>query len=459
MHVAMFPWLAFGHIIPYLDLAKFIARKGHRVSFISTPRNIERLPNLPPNLSPLIDFVKLTLPRISELPVGAEATMDVRVEDVHYLKKALDGLEIQLANFLEASKPDWIIYDFAQHWVPTIAGKLGVSRAFFLIINAWFASFFGPASAMTDRSRPLISDPEQLTTQPEWINFPTNLAFRLHESKRLVNFLKHNLSEASDFFRGGSAIVGCDVFLIRHCREFEPQWLTLVEELHQKPVIPVGLMPPSVEDSVSDQQNQTWVTISEWLNKRRKGSVVFIALGSEVTLTQNELTELALGLELSGLPFFWALRKPPGSAELPEGFEERASKQGLVWTSWAPQPRILSHESTGGFLTHCGWGSIVEALGQGLPLIMLPFLIDQGLNARVLEEKQVGVEVSRDEEGNYSRHSVAESVRRVMVDSNGRIYRDKAREMSAVFGDKVVQGRYLDHLIQYLESHHPAHKE
>ncbi|XAR73503.1 Soyasaponin III rhamnosyltransferase [Bertholletia excelsa] len=384
--------------------------------------------------------------------------MDVRVEDVHYLKKALDGLEIQLASFLEASKPDWIIYDFAHYWVPTIAGKLGVSRAFFLIINAWFASLFGPASGMTDRSRPLISDPEQLTTQPEWINFPTNVAFRLHESKRLVNFLKHNLSEASDFFRYGSAIAGCDVFLIRHCREFEPKWLTLVEELHHKPVIPVGLMPPSAVDSVSDQQNQTWVTISEWLNKRRKGSVVFIALGSEVTLTQNELTDLALGLELSGLPFFWVLRKP-GSATLPEGFEKRTSKQGLVWTSWAPQPRILSHESLGGFLTHCGWGSIVEALGHGLPLIMLPFLIDQGLNARVLEEKQVGVEVPRDEEGNYSRHSVAESVKRVMVDGGGGIYRDKAKEMSAVFGDKVVQGRYLDHLIEYLESHHPAREE
>ncbi|CAK9172431.1 unnamed protein product, partial [Ilex paraguariensis] len=51
LHVVMFPWLAFGHMISFLDLFKFIAQKGHKVSFISTPRNIKRLPN----------FLKLSL--------------------------------------------------------------------------------------------------------------------------------------------------------------------------------------------------------------------------------------------------------------------------------------------------------------------------------------------------------------------------------------------------------------
>ena len=55
LHIAMFPWLAFGHIIPFLELGKLIARKGQRVSFISTPRNIERLPKILPDVSPLMD--------------------------------------------------------------------------------------------------------------------------------------------------------------------------------------------------------------------------------------------------------------------------------------------------------------------------------------------------------------------------------------------------------------------
>ncbi|MFS8009991.1 putative soyasaponin III rhamnosyltransferase [Helianthus anomalus] len=44
LHVAMFPWLAFGHIIPFLELSKIIAQKGHKVSFLSTTRNIQLSP-------------------------------------------------------------------------------------------------------------------------------------------------------------------------------------------------------------------------------------------------------------------------------------------------------------------------------------------------------------------------------------------------------------------------------
>ncbi|GMP32610.1 hypothetical protein CsSME_00006290 [Camellia sinensis var. sinensis] len=236
LHIVMFPWLAFGHMIPYLELAKFIA---HKISFVSTPRNIQRLPKLPPNLSPFIHFVEPPLPRVDcHLPENAEATMD----------KAFDGLETGLAGFLQASTPDWIIYDFAPHWLPPIATKLGISRAFFLIFNALFAAFFGLASALIDCSDDIPMEPEQFTVPPKWVQFPTNVAFRLYESKRILASATNNASGVSDLYRYGSAVLGCDVFAIGHCTEFEPQWLTLLQDLQPKPVIPLGLMPPAVVD-------------------------------------------------------------------------------------------------------------------------------------------------------------------------------------------------------------------
>ncbi|KAF5769258.1 putative soyasaponin III rhamnosyltransferase [Helianthus annuus] len=164
-------------------------------------------------------------------------------------------------------------------------------------------------------------------------------------------------------------------------------------------------------------------------------------------------TELALGLELSGLPFFWALRKPVGSTELnlPDGFLERTRDRGVVWTSWVPQLQILNHESVGGFLTHCGWGSIVEGLMSGHPLIMLPFLVDQGLNARILVDKQVGIEVPRNEEdGSFTKESVARSVS-VVVDDEGKICKANALEVSQIFGDTKREKTYINHFIDYLE--------
>ncbi|KAH0711392.1 hypothetical protein KY289_007351 [Solanum tuberosum] len=66
LHIAVFPWLAFGHMIPYLELSKLIAQKGHKISFISTPRNIDRLPQLPPNLVPFLNFIKIPLAPVAD---------------------------------------------------------------------------------------------------------------------------------------------------------------------------------------------------------------------------------------------------------------------------------------------------------------------------------------------------------------------------------------------------------
>ncbi|RLN34383.1 hypothetical protein C2845_PM03G25560 [Panicum miliaceum] len=55
----------------------------------------------------------------------------------------------------------------------------------------------------------------------------------------------------------------------------------------------------------------------------------------------------------------------------------------LVLARWVPQVRVLAHDAVGAFLTHCGWGSTVESVFRfGHPLVMLPFVADQGTVAR-----------------------------------------------------------------------------
>ncbi|XP_057976411.1 putative UDP-rhamnose:rhamnosyltransferase 1 [Malania oleifera] len=448
LHIAMFPWLAFGHLIPFMELAKLLAQKGHRVSFISTPRNIQRLPNKPPQnpTTHLITFVPLPLPRIPDLPAGAEATMDLPLHQVHLLKSAHDLLREPLARFLESSSPDWIIYDFAPHWLPQIAADLGISRVFFSIFSSWFAAFVGPVTSCLD-GHPSRTKPEHFTVPPNWIPFPSNAAFRPYQAKQILQSTVGNASGVSDELRIASTVMGSDVFAIRSCTELEADWLKLLGDINGKAVIPVGLMPPSVPTDEED----AWLEIGDWLDEQVKGSVVYVALGSEAAPSQEQLTELALGLGSSGLPFFWVLRGQ--RAELPEGFEDRVRGRGIVWTRWAPQLRILSHDSVGGFLTHCGWSSIIEGLQLGLPLVMLPFLWDQGINARVLEEKKVGVEVPRGEEdGSLRSDSVAESLRLVMVEEEGRIYRERAMEWGKIFGDKDLHDRYIDEFVECLQN-------
>ncbi|CAN1184635.1 UDP-glycosyltransferase 92A1, partial [Linum perenne] len=145
----------------------------------------------------------------------------------------------------------------------------------------------------------------------------------------------------------------------------------------------------------------------EWLQSHEPGSVLYIYFGSQNSITQSQMMQLAIGLEQSGKPFLWVTRPPigfdPNSKSfnqewLPEGFEHRVqqSRTGLLVRNWAPQLDILAHKSTGAFLSHCGWNSIVESLSQGVPIVAWPLAAEQGFNAKmVVEEIRAGVELAR----------------------------------------------------------------
>ncbi|XP_057497131.1 UDP-glycosyltransferase 91A1-like [Actinidia eriantha] len=462
LHIVMFPWLAFGHMIPFLELSKLIAQKGHKITFLSTPKNIDRLPKLPPHLSPLITLTKTPLPRVDKLPHDAEATIDLPYDQVKYLKMAYDQLQQPITQLLQDSRPDWVIYDFAPYWLGPIADKLGISTAYFSIFIASSLCFLGPTEILLGRRDDERTKPDDFTVPPKWIPFETTVAFKLFEIKRIFDDVTGDDENIPAMYRMGVVIEGCDLLLVRSSFEFEPQWLKLLHEIHRKPVLPVGQLSPvmmTIQDSGNDDENKEWKEIKGYLDKQEKGSVVYVAFGSEAKPNQLELTEIAHGLELSGLPFFWALRKRRGPAdpepvELPDGFEDRVRGRGVVWTGWAPQVKILSHDSVGGFLSHSAWSSVVEAIRFEKPLILLTFLAEQGLNARVLEEKKMGYSIPRDDQdGSFTRDSVADSVRLVVVEGEGKVYRDKVREIKEVFVDRNIQDKYVNDLMGYLKSH------
>lgn len=453
LHIVLFPWLAFGHLIPFLELSKSLAKRGHHIFFISTPRNIHRLPKIPLPLVPLIDFISIPLPPSHDLPDGAEATTDLPPHEVPFLKEAFDKLDQPIAEFLEQAspKPDWIICDFAPHWLPPIASKLNIPCVYFNTFPSFFSAF-----AARQRS------PEQLTATPDqWIPFPTNVAFRLHEARSLAKLLHvDNASGVSDIYRFNSVVKGCDLMAMRGCVEFDGEWLSLLPELYKKPIVPLGLLPPLADErpdgeNTNGMANTGHGNIVQWLKKQTPESVVYVSLGSEATLSNELVHELAFGLELSGLPFLWVLRRKREEAELlPMGFEDRIAGRGVLAVGWMPQLEILACSSVGGFFTHSGWSSVIEGLAFGHPLILLPIFGDQGINARVMVEKKVGLEVERDEEtGSFTREAVAKVLRLVMVEEEGKNLRETAKRMKEVFSNKDIHGRYVDAFVHYLRDH------
>ncbi|AET01253.1 UDP-glucosyltransferase family protein [Medicago truncatula] len=180
-----------------------------------------------------------------------------------------------------------------------------------------------------------------------------------------------------------------------------------------------------------------------WLDKQCPCSVLYVSFGSGGTLSQEQIDELALGLELSNHKFLWVVRAPSSTANaaylsasdvdplqfLPSGFLERTKEQGMVVPSWAPQIQILSHSSIGGFLSHCGWNSTLESVVYGVPLITWPLYAEQRTNAVLLcEGLKVGLRPRVNENGIVERVEIAELIKCLMEGEEGGKLRNNMKE-------------------------------
>lgn len=103
--------------------------------------------------------------------------------------------------------------------------------------------FFGPVPIMMG-GEDYRTKPEDFTFPPKWVPFESTVAFRIFEIRRIFDDgVVGDDKNVSELYRLGATINGCDLIAVKSCSEFEPEWLQLLEDLHRKPVIPVGLLP------------------------------------------------------------------------------------------------------------------------------------------------------------------------------------------------------------------------
>ncbi|KAL5581584.1 hypothetical protein UlMin_014026 [Ulmus minor] len=196
--------------------------------------------------------------------------------------------------------------------------------------------------------------------------------------------------------------------------------------------------------------------IMTWLDNQPPRSVVFLCFGSYGTFSGPQLREIAIGLEKSGQRFLWSVRKTPSKNEygvpstefenfgdsFPEGFLERTKELGLI-CAWAPQVEVLAHKAIGGFVSHCGWNSILESLWFGVPIVTWPLYAEQQLNAfQMVGDMGLALELrldSRKDGGEIVMGGEIEKAVRSVVDGDCDIRR-RVEEMSGICKRAVEDG-------------------
>ncbi|KAL3755254.1 hypothetical protein ACJRO7_002323 [Eucalyptus globulus] len=194
----------------------------------------------------------------------------------------------------------------------------------------------------------------------------------------------------------------------------------------------------------------------EWLDKQTPSSVIYVSFGTTTALSDEQIREIAMGLERSGQKFIWVLREADktdifgggGEArkiELPQGFEDTAAARdlGVVVRDWAPQLEILGHPATGGFLSHCGWNSCMESISMGVPILAWPMHSDQPRNAVLITRVlKIGLIVkdwmSQDD---VVKSSIIEgAVKALMATEEGEEARKRAAKLGAAVRGSMDEG-------------------
>ncbi|XP_010455377.1 PREDICTED: UDP-glycosyltransferase 79B8-like [Camelina sativa] len=431
-HAFMFPWFAFGHMIPFLHLANKLAEKGHRVTFLLPKKAQKQVEHH--NLFPdSIFFHPLTVTHVNGLPLGAETTSDISISEDNLLSEALDLTRSQVEAAVRALRPDFIFFDFA-HWIPELAKEHKIKSVSYMIVSATVIA------RLHDPGAPGVHPP----------GYPsTKVLFRENDAHALVTrsiFYERLYNQLTTGFKS------CDVIALRTCKEIEGKFCDFISRQYQKKVLLTGPMLP--EPATSKPLEEHW---SHFLSGFPPGSVVFCALGSQIVLEKDQFQDLCLGMELTGLPFLVAVKPPRGSStiqeSLPEGFEERVKGRGVVWGGWVQQPLILSHPSVGCFVHHCGPGTIWECLMTDCQMVLIPFLSDQVLFTRLLtEEFEVSVEVSREKIGWFSKESLRNAIKSVMDKESdlGKLVGSNHAKLKEILVSPGLFSSYVDNFVEAL---------
>lgn len=137
----------------------------------------------------------------------------------------------------------------------------------------------------------------------------------------------------------------------------------------------------------------------KWLDAQPAESVVYVSFGSRTATYWDQIRELGVGLLRSGYRFLWAVKGKKVDKEEEESLEEMLGEElvekmmgkGLVVKNWVDQVQILGHTAVGGFVSHCGWNSVIEAAWNGVPILAWPQGGDQKINAEVVEMSGFGM--------------------------------------------------------------------
>ncbi|CAJ1939539.1 unnamed protein product [Sphenostylis stenocarpa] len=454
LHVFFIPFLAYGHFIPTVDMAKIFAEKGVKVTIITTPLNapfITKTIGKAKTTSNMIHVQTIELPCAEAgLPNGCENTNSITSGALFpAFFKACGLLQDPFEQLLLEQRPNCVVADVMFPWATNSAAKFGVlslvydGTSFFSICANECIRLYEPYKNVTSDSEPFVIP--NLPGEIKMTRMQVSPHVMSDESPGVTKLLEEaRESELKSYGMVVNSFYELETVYADHLRKVLGRRSWHIGPMFLSNRVKEAKAHRGTEAS-HDEHDHEYL---KWLDTKKPNSVVYVCFGTTTKLTNSQLRDIATGLEASGEQFIWVVRtsKEDGVEWLPDKFEEKMEGKGLIIRGWAPQGLILEHEAIGAFVTHCGWNSILEGVVAGVPMVTWPIAYEQFFNEKLVTEiLKVGVPIGAKKWAagvgdTVKWEAVEKAVKRIMSGEEADEMRNKAKVLSQLAGEAVEEG-------------------
>ncbi|CAI9089784.1 OLC1v1024419C1 [Oldenlandia corymbosa var. corymbosa] len=470
-HFVIFPFMAKGHTIPLLYFANLLSQRHLHVTVVTTQANSASIKSILND--PSISVAEIDFPtNIDGVPPGVESTDQLPSMSLYFnFISATKLLRPQFEKMLQDIKPpvSCIVSDAFLGWTQDVAAELGIPRIGFYGMSCYAMTMYTilglkkPHALTTSADEPFSVpdfpkltftrsdfDPpfDEIDPKGPWVDFIIEQNIALAQSYgMIVNGFYDLEAEYTDYWN----------------RCFAPKAWCVGPLCLGKPK---QLCDDDHQEGLRSDHKKLQPNWRLWLDRKLETGVpvLYVAFGTQADLSTEQLIEMAEGLEKSNVSFLWVLR--PNTIKLLGGhFEEmEVNGKGMIVGEWVDQMEILAHQSIKGFLSHCGWNSVTESVCAKVPILAMPFLAEQHLNARfVVEEIGVGIRVwpcNGSVRGFVKSDEVEKRVRELMEGAKGEEVRKKMEKFGEAACAAMREGgsswSKLDQIIHDVSNYQPS---
>ncbi|KAI3757681.1 hypothetical protein L6452_05224 [Arctium lappa] len=450
--IVLYPSPGMGHLISMVELGKLILK--HRPHFSIIVLTLIPSFNTGTTAS-YVHHISTTIPAITfhHLPnISLDPELYPSMEAIIFdlIRRSTTNVNDALQSISTTSHTTIFIIDLFCTPAMTVADNLNIPVYYFFTSGACCLAQFLYFPTLHRTTTGSFKDMNTLIHSPGLPPIPS--------SEMVSPLLDRTSSDYSDFLVFSGHLPKSSGIIVNTFDSLEPKAIKAITDglcVPDQPTPPVYTIGPLI--AAGSLYDDGLHECLKWLDLQPSQSVVYLCFGSLGLFSSEQLKEIANGLEMSGQRFLWVVRTPPSDNKsdrflpppepdldllLPEGFLDRTRDRGMVVKKWAPQVAVLNKESVGGFVTHCGWNSVLEAVSAGVPMVAWPLYAEQRFNKVVLvEEMKVAVPMKESDGGMVSAMEVAKRVREVMEDEGVReVVKARKEEAAMAMSDGGSSG-------------------